>query len=277
MCRVHAGVHDRDLHALATERLGHTVQPHLELAPAISVVRRKPRDRLVDGAEPNDVHLAIQELRLGEIVIPVIARRGGKEGAGALPRQADERHGDLALLVRSPLLRESFAGEAHPDIGQGLVALADHPEPHLAGLDGSREAPGGEPCRAGTHEAGRGGVLERCIFFDDHLRRYHLADELRPVGVDARDVNLGRFVGDYRKRGDAAPGSQHAHDLETRELTHEGAHRCRRHGPESGSNRLATAARPDDELAFTLIQESRRRRRGDTRGLRAVLSHSRSP
>jgi len=112
---------------------------------------------------------------------------------------------------------------------------------------------------------------------DDELRRHHLADELHPVGVDARHVHLGRFVGSHRERGDAAPGSQDAHDLETRELAHEGAHRRRRHGPESGSNRLASAARRDDELAFALIQESSRRWRGGARGFRAVLSHSRSP
>src|SRR5215831_16271144 len=145
MVGVHARIDDRDPHALAGKHLRHAVEAHLELAPAVSEVVREPRDGLLDGAKPYHVHLAIHQLGVVEIFIPVVAWRTREQGTRTLAGERDQRKRHLAPLVCSTLLRESLASETHSDIGEGPIALADHPELDRAGLDAAGVAPGGQP------------------------------------------------------------------------------------------------------------------------------------
>src|SRR5207249_2394281 len=144
---VRSRVHDGDPEPSAGERLRNAMEPHLELAPAIAEVVREAGDSLLDGAQVDDVHVAIDEVRFGEKLVPVAVRRAHEQRARTPARQCSERERHFPPLVRAALLRKSLAGQAHADAGQRLVTFADYTEADLAVFDGAPEAPGGEPGR----------------------------------------------------------------------------------------------------------------------------------
>jgi hypothetical protein len=72
---VRSRVHDGDPEPSAGERFRNAMESHLELPPAIAEVLREAGDGLLDGAEVDDIHVAIGQFRLGEKLVPVAVRR----------------------------------------------------------------------------------------------------------------------------------------------------------------------------------------------------------
>src|SRR5262249_56354901 len=130
------------------------MEPHLELSPPIAEVLRETRDGLFDGVKADDVHIAVDQVRLGEKLVPVAVRRACEQRARAPAGQRRERKRDFPPLVRTTLLGKSLAGQAHADIGKWLVALADHAQADLPAFASASDAPGGE---AGGGPGGGGG------------------------------------------------------------------------------------------------------------------------
>src|SRR5215471_17094676 len=99
MAGVGSRIHDRDPHALAGERFGDAIEAHQDLSPAVSKVDWKACDRLLQRAKPDDVDLAVGQLRVGQILIPVVAWRAHEQGTWGLARERDQWQRNLAPLV----------------------------------------------------------------------------------------------------------------------------------------------------------------------------------